>query len=189
MKSLKNVSKAGWLIAGILVAAVIAPSAAIATSAGADPAGGLRRPARRGDERRPADHHRSRAHELRGPAVLRRRSRVPRPREPAVFSSSAGLIVKELVVDAYDVSGPSTVRPLRCSWPGCAQERDRADQPRGQGDTVIPLSTGLVVPKKGMISFEVFHIGALEPGFGFQDKVPSKDAPHYSGTNHANIAS
>jgi hypothetical protein len=188
MKNLANMSKAGWLVAGILVAAVLAPSAAIATSAGLtqlEGPGGQRAAVTNDGqltttEAAPTSYEdRLSSADAAGTTAC---ENLP------VFSSSAGFIVKELVVDAYDVSGPSDSTAVAVFvGPGCALKNGIEQvNPTSNGDTVIPLSTGLVVPKKGTISFEVIHMGALVTAFGYT--VPSKDAPHYSGTNHANIA-
>jgi hypothetical protein len=188
MKSLANMSKAGWLVAGILVAAVVAPSAAIATSAGLtqlDGSGGQRAAVTNDGQLTTAEAAPS--------SYEDRLSSADAPSAKAcenlpAFSSSAGFIVKDLVVDAYDVSGPSDGTAVAVFLgSGCALKNGVAQiNPSSNGTTVIPLSTGLVVPRKGIISFEVFDMGALVTAFGYT--VPSKDAPHYSGTNHANIA-
>jgi hypothetical protein len=188
MKSLANMSKAGWLIAGILVAAVIAPSAAIATSAGLtqlEGSGGQRAAVTNAGqltttEAAPSSYE-DRLDSADAPSTTACENL------PA-FSSSAGFVVKELTIDAYDVSGPSDGTAVAVFLgTGCALKNGVLQiNPTSNGDTVIPLSTGLVVPKKGAISFEVFHMGALVTAYGYT--VPSKDAPHYSGTNHANIA-
>jgi hypothetical protein len=184
MISVKNMSKAGWLVAGVLVAAVIAPSAAIATSAGLtqlEGSGGQRAAVTNDGqltttEAAPSSYEdRLASGDASGTSAC-----VTLP----AFSSSAGFVVKDLTIDAYDVSGPSdTIAIAVFLGSGCSLRNGVLQiNPTSDGDTVIPLSTGLVVPKNGVISFEVLDEGALVTAYGYT--VPAKDAPHYSGTDH-----
>ena len=183
MKSLRNMNRAGWIIAGVLAVAVVAPSAAIATTAAVT--------------------------EIRGPggqraAVTNAGQLTTTPAAPSTyedrltsadapsstdcenlpsFSSTAGFIVTEIVIDAYDVSGPADNTAVAVFLgPNCSvREPVQQVNPATDGATVMPLTPGLTIPAKGTISFEVLHEGALVTAYGYT--VPAKDAPHYSGTN------
>jgi hypothetical protein len=185
MKSLKNMSKAGWLVAGILVAAVVAPSAAIATSAGLTQLEGS------GGQRAAVTNDGQLTTTEAAPSSYEDRfSSADAPGTNAcenlpVFSKSAGFVVKEVAIDADDVATPAASTFIAVFLgPNCSLKTGVVQvNPSAYGMTDLPFTTGLVIPKGGTISFEVGHAGAIVTAFGYT--VPPKDAPHYSGTNPA----
>ena len=183
MHRIRNLSRGGWLAIGILLALVLAPSAAIATAAGVTEITGPGGQRAAVTDAGQLDVTQTTA----GNYEVRDGSEDTTLTTPAclsfpAISATTGFVIKEITVSVDSDPSPGTSDLGLYEGPDCdVTQVITTLTPASLGMTVLPLDPGLAIPKGGTFSFAVQDMGAFVTLYGY--KVPASEISGYT-PNH-----
>jgi hypothetical protein len=183
MPGIRNLGRGGWLAAGILLAFVLAPSAAIATAAGVTEItgpGGQRAAVTYAGQLTTAPTSAG-SFETRGGTEYTTLS-APQCLTLPAFSATSGFVITQITVSVNSDPDPGTSDLGLYQGSGCDLKRViTALTPASLGMTVLPVDPGLAIPRHGTFSFAVQDMGAFVTVYGYQ--VPAREVSGYT-PNH-----
>jgi hypothetical protein len=183
MLGIRNLSRGGWLAAGIVLAFVLAPSAAIATAAGVTEItspGGQRAAVTDAGQLTTAPASAG-SFETRG-GTLDTTLLTPQCLTLTPFSATTGFVITQVTVSVDSDPAPGSSDLGLYEGPGCDLKRVITTlTPASLGMTVLPVDPGLAIPKHGTFSFAVQDMGAFVTVYGYQ--VPAREVSGYT-PNH-----
>ena len=184
LQRVRNLSRGGWLAAGIVLALVLAPSAAIAAATAVTEITGP-------GGHRAAVTNAGRPHHDAGLTGQLRSQGRQRRHDPdftracldlAPFSATAGFVITQITVSVTSDPNPGTGDLALYEGPGCQANGAIASlTPPALGMTVLPVGPGLAIPRNGTFWFAVQDMGALVTVYGY--KVPASEISGYT-PNH-----
>jgi hypothetical protein len=183
MQRIRKVSRGGWLAIGILLALVLAPSAAIATAAGVTEITGPggQRAAVTDAGQLTVTQTTAGSYEVRGGSEDTTTTTPACLSFPAI-SATTGFVIKEITVSVYSDPSPGTSELGLDEGPNCnVAQVITTLTPASVGMTVLPIDPGLAIPAGGTFSFAVQDMGAFVTLYGY--KVPSSEVSGYT-PNH-----
>jgi hypothetical protein len=180
LQRIRNLSRGGWLAAGIILALVLAPSAAIAAATAVTeitgPAGHRAAVTDAGQlTTTPAS---AGSFEFGGGSEDTTLT-TPQCLNLAPFSATAGFVVTQIAVSVTSDPNPGTSDIALYEGPGCHLAGVITElTPPSLGMTVVPADPCLAIPKNGTLSFAVQDMGALVTVYGY--KVPASEISAYT---------
>lgn len=183
MPGIRNLSRGGWLAAGILLAFVLAPSAAIATAAGVTELTGPggQRAAITDAGQLTAAPASADSFETRG-GTEDTTLTTPQCLTLSPFSATTGFVITQISVSVDSDPDPGTSDLGLYEGSGCDSHRVITTlTPASLGMTVLPAGPGLAIPEHGTFSFAVQDMGAFVTVYGY--KVPAREVSGYT-PNH-----
>lgn len=183
LQPIRNLGRGGWLAAGIVLALVLAPSAAIAAATAVTEVTGP------GGHRAAVTNAGQLTATLASPGSFEVRGgsedttlTSPQCLDLAPFSATAGFVITQITVSVTSDPNPGTGDLALYEGPGCqANGAITSLTPPALGMTVLPVGPGLAIPRNGTFSFAVQDMGALVTVYGY--KVPASEISGYT-PNH-----
>jgi hypothetical protein len=180
MTQIKTLSRSGWLLAGLLAALIVVPSAAAAATVGVTElagANGQRAAVTRAGQLTTAEAAPGSYQTRLAGANATAGSRSACVTYPAISASKA-FIVREFTVNVTGIAG--TLGSVVFYEGANCQPRLGFDQVSvtTPGLTVLPVDPGIALPRGGKVSVSVGGISALVAVFGYT--VPARDVSSYT---------